>query len=118
MKQLIPISFVFLLWSCHTNSETFIGQWQILSAVEGDETISLQENRMHLKSDGTFSSYDGEQKKSENGRWSYEQQTRTLFIYGESDSEDSAWILSFTGGTLILQSTDSAIYLKAVNITK
>lgn len=102
---------LILLCSCSQSSEFFIGKWQILNVVEDNESIDLMENWMHLKSNGTFESYDGELKKIEHGKWEYESIEKKLFIDGTGDEGDSHWRLSLRNDTLIFESTSDKLYL-------
>ena len=71
IRKTILLIFVTLN-SCTTSSEYFIGKWQILNVVENNKTVELVENWIHIKSDGTFESYDGNLKKNESGTWTYQ----------------------------------------------
>ena len=88
MKKSKVSNIVFLLslslFGCHESAEFFIGKWQILSVVENNENFELKENWMHLKSNGTFTSYDGELNKTESGFWKYDNKTNELLIDGEA----------------------------------
>jgi len=108
--------FCLCLFGCNKSSEFFIGKWQILSVVENDESIRLIDNWIHLKVDGTFTSYDGELEKKENGNWHYENKTGELIIDGNEDSEDSRWYLQTKNDTLIFKSNNKTTYLYAVKI--
>ena len=102
------------LCACHKSSEYFIGKWQILKAVEHNESIDIPENWIHLKSDGTFESYDGTLKKNESGKWTYQFKEKKLFIDDdEGEDKDSKWALSMKNDTLIFHSTSENLYLIA-----
>lgn len=100
--------------ACNKSSEYFIGKWQILNVVENNESSELNENWIHLKSDKTFKSYDGELKKNESGTWTYQVKEKRLFIEGEKG--DSQWTLSMKNDTLIFKSTSNNLYLVAKKI--
>ncbi len=106
-------SSLILLYSCGQPTEFFIGKWQILSVVEDNNSFDLNENWMHLKSNGTFESYDGDLKKLEHGQWNYQAEKKTLLIEGEGESGDSQWDLSIRNDTLIFQSVSDNLYLIA-----
>ena len=118
LKKSCLVVGCILLLACGRSSEFFIGKWQILSVVEDDQVMDLHENWIHLKEDGTFSSYDGEAKKSETGKWLFDNSSNELFIDGEGDSEDSYWLLSLKNYTLIFRSVNGSMYLNAVSFTK
>ena len=110
-KTLILILFVF--YTCSDAPEYFVGKWQILSIVENNESIDLAENWIHLRSDGTFESYDGVLDKIEMGKWVYQHKEKQLFIDGQEKDGDSYWHLSIKKDTLIFQSTSDKLYLVA-----
>ena len=119
MKLKISTSIICLCFgfmSCTTSSEYFIGKWQILNVVENTTVIELTENWMHLKSNGTFESYDGGLKKNESGIWSYQPETKILAIDGEGKAGDSQWKLSMKNDTLIFQATADDVFLTAVKM--
>lgn len=93
---LIFIGFI----ACNKSPEYFIGKWQIMNVVENNESIDLIENWMHLKSNGTFESYDGNLIRSESGKWNYQFREKRLFIDGEGEKADSEWTLSTKNDTL------------------
>ena len=99
--------------ACKKSPEYFIGKWQILNVVENNKSIDLIENWIHLKSNGTFQSYDGNLKKSERGKWTYLFDEKRLFIDGEGETGDSHWNLSMKNDTLIFHSTSDNLYLIA-----
>lgn len=103
--------FFILLYACSQSSEFFIGKWQILNVVEDNESIDLMENWMHLKSNGTFESYNGELKKIERGKWEYKSKEKILVIDGPGEEGDSQWILSIRNDTLIFQSISDNLCL-------
>lgn len=103
--------FFILLYTCNQSSEFFIGKWQILNVVENNKPIDLVENWIHLKSNGTFESYDGELKKLEQGKWQYESKEKIIFIDGAGEDGDSQWSLSIKNDTLMFQSTSDNSYL-------
>jgi len=104
------------LHGCKKTPEYFIGKWQILIVVENNESTDLIENWMHLKSDGTFESYDGKLKKNESGKWTYQLDEKRLFIDSEGETGDSQWNLSMKNDTLIFHSTSDNLYLIAKKI--
>ena len=110
-------TFILLLFigliACNKPSEYFISKWQILNVVEKDESIALHENWIHFKSDGTFNSYDGDLKKNESGKWTYQSKVKSLFIDGEGEKGDSQWTLSMKKDTLIFKSPSNDLYLIA-----
>ncbi len=119
MKQRIRnlILLIFIGFSaCKKSPEYFIGKWQILNIVENDKSTDLIENWMHLKSNGTFDSYDGTLKKGESGKWTYKLEEKTILIDGEGNEGDSQWILSTSNDTLFFHSTSSNLYLIAKKI--
>lgn len=121
MKQKISktILLIFIgLYACNQSPEYFIGKWQILNVVKNNESVELVENWMHLKSNGTFESYDGTLKKSESGKWTYQFKGKKLFIDGEGEEGDSEWILSTRNDTLFFHSTSDNLYLIAKKIIK
>ena len=99
--------------ACNKSPEYFIGKWQILTIVENNDTVDLVENWMHLKSDGTFESYDGELDKKESGKWTYQPKEKLLYIDGQGE-EDSEWILSVENDTLFFHSKSDNLYLIAM----
>ena len=105
------VLFLILLASCRQTPEPFIGKWQILTVVEGNQSIDLMENWMHLKEDGSFESYDGALKKKESGKWTYTSETKQLFIDGEGNKGDSHWRLSLQTDTLLFHSITDSVYL-------
>jgi hypothetical protein len=109
--NIIILLFFILLYSCSQPSKFFIGKWQILNVVEDNVSIDLMENWIHLKSNGTFESYDGGIKKIEHGKWEYQPRGKKLFIDGTGDEGDSQWSLSIKNDTLIFQSTSDNLYL-------
>lgn len=113
MKQKIIILILIhiALHACKISPEYFVGKWEILNVVENNESIDLVENWIHLKSDGTFESYDGELKKIEHGQWKYQFKERKLFIEGTGLDSDSQWNLFKKNDTLIFQSTSYDMYL-------
>ena len=112
----ILIFIFFGLYTCSKSPEFFIGKWQILSVVENNTSINLNENWMHLKNDGTFKSYDGDWKKTEIGKWEYEINDKKIFIDGNGEEGDSFWYLTIKQDTLIFQSTSNDSYLIAKKI--
>ncbi len=106
-------STFILLYSCGQPTEFFIGKWQILSVVEGNNSFDLNENWMHLKSNGSFESYDGDLKRLEHGNWKYHAEGKRLLIDGEGESGDSQWDLSVRNDTLIFRSVSGDLYLVA-----
>ena len=105
-----------VLYSCNKSPEHFIGKWQIMNVVENNESIDLIENWMHLKSNGTFESYDGNLKRSESGKWRYQFKEKRLFIDGVGEKTDSEWTLSTKNDTLFFHSTSDNLYLIAKKI--
>lgn len=103
--------FLILLYACNQSCEFFIGKWKILNVVEDNKSIDLMENWMHLKSNGTFESYDGELKKIAHGKWKYQSKEKNLFIDGIGKDIDSDWSLSIKNDTLVFQSTSKNLYL-------
>ena len=102
--------------TCCTNSssEFFIGKWHIINVVENDQSIDLNDNWMHLKSDGTFNSYDGDSDKKEKGKWTYSVSEKVLYIDGDlSNSDDSEWIMSFKNDTLFFSAKKDKLFLIA-----
>lgn len=119
MKQKINkiILLIFIgLYACNQSSEYFIGKWQILNVVENNKSIDLIDNWMHLKSNGTFESYDGILKKNEIGKWTYQSEEKRLFIDGEGEETDSEWTLLIKNDTLFFHSTSDNSYLIAKKI--
>ncbi len=117
LKIIIIIVMLFVaLNACKKSPEYFIGKWQILNVVENNESIDLIENWIHLKSNGTFESYDGNLKKNESGKWTYQLDEKRLFIDGEGETGDSQWNLSVKNDTLIFHSTSDNLYLTAKKI--
>lgn len=108
-KIIVVVSI--LLCSCSQPSEYFIGKWQILHIVENNVSIDLMENWMHLKSDGTFESYDGASKKTEQGIWEYQSKEKIISIDGQGEDGKSHWSLSMKNDTLIFESTRDNLYL-------
>lgn len=114
LKVSKTILLIFIgLYACNKSPEYFIGKWQILSVVENNKSIDLIENWMHLKSNGTFESYDGNLKKNESGKWTYQFKEKKMFIDGEGEKGDSEWTLSMKNDTLIFTSTSNNLYLNA-----
>ena len=113
-------SLVLLLFigfsACKKSPEYFIGKWQIWNVIDNNKSVDLIDNWMHLKSNGTFESYDGTLKKSENGRWTYNLKEKTLFVDGAGEGSDSEWILSTANDTLFFHSTSGNLYLIATKI--
>jgi len=106
------IILIFIgLYACNKSSEYFIGKWQILNVVENNESVDLIENWMHLKSNGTFESYDGNLKKNESGKWAYHFKEKRLFLDGDGEKADSEWTLSIKNDTLFFHSTSDNLYL-------
>lgn len=99
---------IILVCSCSQPEDFFIGKWQILKVVEGNESIDLLDNWIHLKSNGSFESYDGELKKKEHGKWDYLPKEKKLLIDSEEASE---WNLSMKQDTLFFHATSDDIYL-------
>jgi len=112
----IIILLFILFFSCEQSSEFFVGKWQILNIVEDEVSIDLIDNWMHLKSNGTFESYDGELKKIERGKWTYQPEEKILFIDGVGKEGDSYWSLSIKNDTLIFKSTSDNLYLISTRI--
>ena len=98
-------------FGCHESSEFFIGKWQILSIVENNKNFELKENWIQLKSNGTFTSYDGELNKTESGFWKHDNKTNDLLIDDEEDAGDSSWNLEMRNDSLIFKSTIDSTYL-------
>ncbi len=108
------ILLIFIgLYACSKSPEYFIGKWQILNVVENNKSMNLIENWIHLKNNGTFESYDGNLKKNESGKWTYQFKEKKLFLDSE---EDSQWTLSMKKDTLIFYSTSDNLYLIAMKI--
>ncbi len=101
------------LCACDKSPEYFIGKWQILNVVENNRSMDLNDNWMHLKSNGTFESYDGNLKKNESGQWRYQSEAKRLFIDGEGENAESEWALSLKNDTLFFRSTSDNVYLIA-----
>ena len=102
--------------ACKKSPDYLIGKWQILTVVENNESNDLIENWMHLKSNGTFESYDGNSNKSENGTWTYQLKVKRLLIDGEGETGDSQWNLTMKNDTLIFHSTSDNLRLIAIKI--
>lgn len=115
MKNIILLILILIGISCTKSpSEFLIGKWQILNVVENDQSIELNDNWMHLKSDGTFNSHDGDSDKNENGKWTYIENEKVLYIDdGSGNSDGSEWILSFKSDTLIFSAKKDSLYLIA-----
>lgn len=75
--------------------------------------MELVDNWMHLKTDGTFESNDGNLKKNEYGKWTYQSDEKRLFIDGEGEHADSEWTLLIRNDTLFFHSTSDNSYLIA-----
>jgi hypothetical protein len=119
LKVSKTILLIFIgLYACNTTPEYFIGKWQILNVVENNKSIDLIENWMHLKSNGTFESYDGSLKKNESGKWTYQVEEKRLFIDSEGEKADSEWTLSIKNDTLFFHSTSDNFYLVAKKINE
>ena len=112
LRIFIPM-FIILFSSCKTEGNYFTGKWQILKVVENEQSTDLVENWMHIKSDGTFQSYDGVLDKKESGRWTYLSKEKIIYIDGEGEEGDSEWVLESSNNTLIFHSTVSQLYLIA-----
>ena len=111
------ILLIFIgLYACNKPNKYFIGKWQILNAIENNKSIDLTENWIHLKNNGTFESYDGNLKKKEHGKWTYQFREKELFIDGEEEKTDSEWTLSMKNDTLFFYSTSENLYLIAKKI--
>lgn len=115
ISKIILLIFI-ALFACKNSPDYFIGKWQIVNVVENDESIDLIENWMHLKSNGTFNSYDGTLKKNETGKWTYQLKEKILLIDGEGEEGDSEWILSTKNDTLFFHSTSNNLFLIAKKI--
>lgn len=115
ISNLILLIFIGLS-ACKKSSEYFIGKWQILHVVEENRFIDLDENWMHLKSNGTFNSYDRISKKSESVKWTYQFKEKKLFIDSKGEEEDSEWILLARNDTLFFHSTSGNLYLIAKKV--
>ncbi len=114
LKGIITLVILFVaLHACKRSQDYFIGKWQILHVVENNASVDLIDNWMHLKSNGTFESYDGDLKKHEKGRWTYQLDEKRLFIDGEGDTGDSQWDLSIKNDTLLFHSITNNLYLIA-----
>ena len=87
-----------------------------MNVVNDNESVDLIDNWMHLKSNGTFESYDGNLKKSESGTWTYQFREQRLFINGEGENADSEWTLSTKNDTLFFHATSDNLYLIAKKI--
>lgn len=72
---------------------------------------------MHLKSDGTFESHDGNSEMNEIGKWTYMAEEKRIFIDGEGEETDSEWTLLTKNDTLFFQSTQDDSYLVAKKAT-
>jgi len=117
MRITVTILLIFIgLYACNKSPEYFIGKWQILNVVENNKSIDLFENWIHLKSNGIFESYDGNLKKNENGKWTYQFGEKRLFIDGEGERADSEWILSIKNDTLFFHSASDNLYLIAKKV--
>ena len=79
--------------------------------IENNESISLQENWIHLMPNGSFESFDGALNKKEYGNWIYESKSKNLFIDGAGEKNDSEWQLEFKKDTLFFRSTSNDSYL-------
>lgn len=108
----IPV-IIILFSSCGKETDYIIGKWQILKVVENEQSTDLIENWMHIKSDGTFHSYDGVLGKKESGRWTYTSIEKKISIDGEGEEGDSQWFLIKSNDTLIFRSTTTQMYLIA-----
>ncbi len=115
IHKIVLLVFVGL-YACNKSTEYFIGKWQILSDVANNESIDLTENWIYLKNNGTFESYDGNLKKNEIGKWTYQLKEKRLFLDGEGENADSEWILSMQNDTLFFHSTSDNSYLIAQKI--
>ncbi len=119
MRKTLILIFIFIGIGCSQNSsDFFIGKWQILRVVEGTTSIALNDNWIHIKSDGTFTGYDGESNTNENGKWTYKINEKVLYLDDASgDSMNSKWILSFKNDTLFFKNKKNNSYLisKKVN---
>ncbi len=117
MKRCLVIILLIFLVNCSSQpTEFFIGKWQILAVVENHKRITLNNNWMHLKNDGRFDSYDGDSDKSEMGNWEYDSGSKTLHINGNSENDDSKWVLSMRSDTLLFSSPEGDFYLEAVRL--
>ncbi len=120
MKKQLNILLVVAatgLYACKEAPKYFIGKWQIKSLeLEQNESVDLPDNWMHLKDDGTFESYDGNEKKNERGSWTFNSEENKLLIDGEGEQADSEWILSLRNDTLIFHSEANNLNLIAIEI--
>jgi hypothetical protein len=118
MRNAILLLLFFLGANCTNRpSKIFIGKWQIINVVENGQFIKLNDNWMDLKSDGTFSSYDGNSNKKENGKWVYSEKEKVLSIDDASgNNDDSEWILLIKADTLIFTAKKGNLYLIAKRI--
>ena len=81
MRKTLVLIFIFIGIGCSQNSsDFFIGKWQILRVVEDTTSIALNDNWIHIKSDGTFTGYDGESNTNENGKWTYKINEKVLYL--------------------------------------
>ena len=90
---IITLMLFVALNSCKKSSEYFIG-----------------------KNNGTFESYDGDLKKTESGKWTYQLDGKRLFIDGEGETGDSQWNLTMKNDTLIFHSKSDNLYLIAKKV--
>ena len=108
---------LFAFASCTKPEDQFIGKWQILTVVENNTPVSLKDNWMYLKPDGTFDSFDGDLGKHESGLWTYQSKSQTLLIDGNGEDGDSEWRISTKNDTLFFHATSGNLYLTAIKMS-